>query len=116
MRRESMTSDSAPYKVPMALIGTLWGLGCAVLLLMLPLIFPAQPFLNKLDVMPRALVFAAVYAMPFIVALTAVRRGGAVQRVAALASAALLAVLLSFTSMSLTILICPAAPLLIVGT
>jgi hypothetical protein len=107
-----MSVHSTPYKVPMAVVGSIWGLVLPLVFLILALFTQSQPYVNKLEAAPGVLVFVSVYAMPFAVALIALRRGGTVQRVTALSSAAFLAMLLSIGSYFLT---CPAAPLLFVG-
>src|SRR5258706_12789609 len=106
-----MNTSSARYRVPMALIGSLWGLACAITILVLRLASSAPPPSSKVDVLLHALIVSAVYAMPFALGLIALRWGTSLQLASSLAASAILAVFGSLSAMSgLTLLICPAAP------
>jgi hypothetical protein len=100
----------------LARIGGAWGLICALALAILRTVLgfsSGDPFPFGL---PGDLVFGAIYALPFALALVALHWGGPAGRAGAWAAASILAVLAFFTSFSLVGLVfAPAALLLMIA-
>lgn len=96
-----------------ALVGGLWGLACAVILLSVRIILSQEPLVSKVL---GSLIFGAVYMLPFALVLSALRWGNPTQRIASWMAAGVLAVLGSVTAFSgITLIFLPAAPLLLIA-